>query len=223
MTRRRSIFSAAVIGAALTSLLLSGCATGQSSASAGSDTPVEGGDLVHAVTAIADGWQQQQQANNWHKSQVWTQLVETLVYVDDTGEVHPWLAESWEESDDGLQYTLKLRDDVTFSDGTALTADVVAKNLEVLGLGDESKGITRSPIVPGEFASAEAVDDSTALVTLKSPNRGFIPSLGFFAAGILGESTINLSLEEQAKLENVVGTGPFVFESQVPEREIVLT
>ena len=222
MTRRRSIFSAAVIGAALTSLLLSGCATGQSTASAGSDTPVEGGNLVHAVTAIADGWQQQQ-SNNWYKSQVWTQLVETLVYVDDTGEVHPWLAESWEESDDGLQYTLKLRDDVTFSDGTALTADVVAKNLEVLGLGDESKGITRSPIVPGEFASAEAVDDSTVLVTLKSPNRGFIPSLGFFAAGILGESTLDLPLEDQADLENVVGTGPFVFESQVPEREIVLT
>ena len=106
---------------------------------------------MHSVAAIADGWQQQQ-SNNWYKSQVWAQLVDTLVYVDDAGTIYPWLAESWEVSDDGLTYTLTIRDGVTFSDGTPLTAEVVARNLNVLGLGEPDKGIARSALIPVEFA-----------------------------------------------------------------------
>lgn len=37
----------------------------------------------------------------------------------------PWLATDWQVSDDGLAYTFDLRDDVTFSDGTAFTAESV--------------------------------------------------------------------------------------------------
>src|SRR5476651_2283519 len=42
-----------------------------------------------------------------------------------TDEVEPWLAESWTRSADGRQYTIKLRPNVTFSDGHAFTADDV--------------------------------------------------------------------------------------------------
>lgn len=204
---------------AITSLVVSACSG--TSANAGGEGG-DGGELVHAVTALDGGWQQQA-SNDWYKSQVWTQLVETLVYVDDAGEVHPWLADEWEESADGLTYTISLHDGVTFSDGTPLDAEIVAKNLNVLGHGDEDKGIARSSIVPGEFTSAEAVDELTVKVTLSSPNRGFIASLGFFAAGIIGESTLDASLEEQSDLENLVATGPFVVESETPGKEIIVT
>jgi peptide/nickel transport system substrate-binding protein len=216
MTRNPRIIPRALAAAALSSaLLLSGCATsgGAAPSSAGATEPHSGGEVVHAVAAIAEGWQQQQ-SNNWYKSQVWAQLVETLVFVDDEGVVYPWLADSWEVSDDGLSYTIVLRDGVTFSDGTPLTATTVARNLDILGLGDPDNGIVRSNLIPIEYAGAEAIDDRTVRVTLSSPNGGFIPSLGFFAAGIVGDATLDLPLEEQSLLENVVGTGPFVFESE---------
>lgn len=66
---------------AITSLVVSACSG--TSANAGGDGG-DGGELVHAVTALDGGWQQQA-SNDWYKSQVWTQLVETLVYVDDAG------------------------------------------------------------------------------------------------------------------------------------------
>ncbi|GAA4777779.1 ABC transporter substrate-binding protein [Microbacterium gilvum] len=217
LTRSRTFAAALAAGA----LLLSGCAASAAPAEGSSTEPVSGGTLVHALPALDAGWQQQA-ANNWYKSQVWAQLVETLVYVDADGTVHPWLAESWEQSDDGLVYTFHLRDDVTFSDGTALTAETVARNLDVLGLGDVDQGIARSPMIPLEYVAAEAVDALTVEVTLSSPNGGFLPSLGFFAAGILGDATLDLPLEGQSDIANVVGTGPFVFESEEAERSIDL-
>ena len=46
-----------------------------------------------------------------------------------TQEVEPWLAESWTRSDDGLRYTVKLRQGVVFSDGQPFTADDVVFSL----------------------------------------------------------------------------------------------
>jgi peptide/nickel transport system substrate-binding protein len=222
MKKPRAITWAVVSAGIVGSLLLAGCAPTSTGADpAGSGEPQSGGELVHAVTDLLDGWQQQQ-SNNWYKSQVWTQLVETLVYVDEEGTVYPWLADSWEESADGLSYTFQIRDGVSFSDGTPLTAETVAHNLNVLGLGDKEKGISRSPLIPGDFAGAEATGDLEVVVTLSAPNRGFIPSLGFFAAGILSDETLDLPLEQQSDLANVVGTGPFVFEEQTPGKEIVV-
>ena len=222
MSSSRKHAATALTGLLLGATLLSGCASSAAPEAATSELqPQSGGELVHSVAAIADGWQQQQ-SNNWYKSQVWAQLVDTLVYVDDAGTVYPWLAESWEVSDDGLTYTLTIRDGVTFSDGTPLTAEVVARNLNVLGLGEPDKGITRSALIPVEFAGAEATDDLTVAVTLSGPNGGFIPSLGFFATGIIGEATLDLPLEEQSALENLVGSGPFVFESEKPGQQITI-
>lgn len=44
-------------------------------------------------------------------------IYDTLVWKDSTGELLPWLAESWEESDDNRSYTFKLRDGITWHDG----------------------------------------------------------------------------------------------------------
>ena len=44
----------------------------------------------------------------------------------------PWLAESWEASDDLTSYTFTLAEDITFSDGTPLTSEVVAANFDAV-------------------------------------------------------------------------------------------
>ena len=50
-------------------------------------------------------------------------LGSTLVSRDHQAVYHPWLATSWEASEDGMLWTFQLRDDVTFHDGRPLTAD----------------------------------------------------------------------------------------------------
>ena len=59
-------------------------------------------------------------------------VYEGLVRLDDEGEVEPLLAESWEISEDGTEYTFTLRDDVTFHDGTPFDAEIAKFSLERL-------------------------------------------------------------------------------------------
>ena len=66
-------------------------------------------------------------------------VYETLTYYNDqTGEVEPLLATSWESKDDGLTWVFQIRDDVTFHDGTAMTAQNVVNSIQStidLGMG----------------------------------------------------------------------------------------
>ena len=41
-------------------------------------------------------------------------IFESLVKINEEGDLEPWLAESWEVSEDGKEYIFKLREDVTF-------------------------------------------------------------------------------------------------------------
>ena len=50
------------------------------------------------------------------------QVLDNLVSHAEDGSVVPWIATGWEVSEDGRAWTLQLREDVTFTDGTALDA-----------------------------------------------------------------------------------------------------
>src|SRR3989475_9779666 len=66
------------------------------------------------------------QALGLHTLRVTYQIFETLVTTpDDSTDVIPGLAESWQVSSDGLAWTFKLRRGVRFHDGTPLDADAV--------------------------------------------------------------------------------------------------
>jgi len=56
-------------------------------------------------------------------------LFDTLVVVDDNGNIQPSLADSWNSSAGGQRWQFNLRHGITFSDGSPLTADVVAAAL----------------------------------------------------------------------------------------------
>src|SRR6266446_107991 len=55
-------------------------------------------------------------------------VVETLTKLAPNGDIQPHLAESWSVSSDGLQYTFKLRQGITFHDKTPLNAAAVKWN-----------------------------------------------------------------------------------------------
>ena len=222
LIRRR--FRGLTVVALAATLALTGCATsandaGSSTADAG--TPVEGGDLSFLIGNFDTGFQPQY-ASWLYESQVWAQITDKLVYVDDQGETHPWLAESWEGNDDSTSFTLHLRDGVTFSDGSALDAETVAANIDLWANGDESRGISPSAFFPDTYDGYEVVDPQTLTVNFTKPTINFIPNLGYHGHIILGKTTVNASAEDQADLSQTVGSGPFVVEEFVSQEKVVL-
>jgi peptide/nickel transport system substrate-binding protein len=128
-------------------------------------------------------------------------------------EPQPWLAESWEISDDNTSVTLRLRDDVVFHSGRAMTAADVAATLEKAR--DPERGQQASgpmQVVEGW----ETLDDYTIQVTFEGP----LPDLQIFD---LLQFTNVIDPEGMDDLrQEPAGTGPFVLQSHRPGEELVL-
>ena len=140
---------------------------------------------------------------------VFHNVFEGLVLFDETGALTPGLAESWDISDDGLEYTFHLRDDVTFHNGKAFSAEDVVYTYESLsGLGGEEALSSKFK----NLTSVEAVDDYTVTMTLAEADAAF---LQYTRVAVLPKG-----YEDQSSAP--VGTGPFVFEKYVPGQMVVL-
>ena len=99
----------------------------------------------------------------------------SLVSVDANGKYHPYLAESWVVSEDGLTYTFKLREDVLFHDGTPLTAgDIVYTYNRALYPETASPGA--GPAL-GPIETIQALDDYTVEFILSTPYFPFLFAL----------------------------------------------
>lgn len=141
---------------------------------------------------------------------VFHNVFEGLVLFDETGALIPGLAESWDISDDGLTYTFHLRDDVTFHNGKAFSAEDVVYTYEFLsGLGGEEALSSKFK----NLTSVEAVDDYTVTMTLAEADAAFLQYTRRVAV-------LPKGYEDQSSAP--VGTGPFVFEKYVPGQMVVL-
>jgi peptide/nickel transport system substrate-binding protein len=144
------------------------------------------------------------------------QLYDSLVWLNDEGEIVPALAESWEVSDDGTEYTFTLRQGVEFHNGEPFTADSVVASWE-RGKAPDKKFGDRWAIVQ----AVTKVDDYTVtlktekanplLLRLVASNWGMVPPQYLAEVG------------EEGFAEKPVGTGPFVFEEWIKEDRIVMT
>ena len=143
-------------------------------------------------------------------------IYETLVWFDEDGNVIPWLAESWEVSDDGLEYTFKLREGVFFSDGTEFTADDVVANVN-RWIDPDVKVRSRSQLGPVE--SAEALDKYTVKIRLKEPYAPFLAALASYLL-ITSEETIERFGAES--IDEPIGTGPYILSDWKKGDEIIL-
>ena len=156
---------------------------------------------------------------------VW--LYDGLVRFDADMNIVPDLAESWTTSDDGLVYTIVLRQDVVFHDGTPMTADDVIFTAE-LTLNEATGSAYRSKfIVNGEPVVWAKVDDYTVTVTLPQPSSSFLAKLSradeiFFCIlpKHLLEGVTDLATAEFN--QNPVGTGPFKFVEYSADERLVM-
>jgi peptide/nickel transport system substrate-binding protein len=149
------------------------------------------------------------------------QLFDSLVEQDPaTGELIPWLAESWEVSADATTFTFHLRDDVTFSDGTPVTAEVVKQNFDEIPV----IGAKANWAIPyfTDYAASTVVDEHTVTVAFAAPNAPFLQAAATTALAIVAPATLATPYDERAT-GNLVGSGPFVLESYTPNSEVVVT
>ncbi|RYC97636.1 ABC transporter substrate-binding protein [Facklamia hominis] len=107
-------------------------------------------------------------------------LFDRLYYVD-TDETRYYLAESYDISEDGLEITVKLRDNMKWHDGEPINADDLIYTLKVVQ--DPKSGTTTEYLglgeVNGKPVSVEKIDDLTVKVTLPEYNSAYANQLGF--------------------------------------------
>jgi peptide/nickel transport system substrate-binding protein len=148
-------------------------------------------------------------------------ILERLVYQDaKTAELSPWLATSWNANEEATRYTISLRDGVTFSDGTPLTAQVVKANLDQIAQGDSSRGLPKWSMV-ANYDRTEVDSPTQVSVYFTRPNISFPQQLSMPQAGILAERSLAFAYQDQCQGKNLITTGPFVFVSERPGKEIV--
>ncbi|MEJ7844339.1 MAG: ABC transporter substrate-binding protein [Acidimicrobiales bacterium] len=140
-------------------------------------------------------------------------LYDTLLWKDSTGEPLPWLAESFERSDDDLTFTFELRPDVLWSDGTPLTAEDVVFTFDFYaGL----EGLP-PPVVaqaPQGIASVTASGPTTVAITLESPDVTFPEQVAGTIPIIprhIWEGITDPAAEQDVAI--LVGSGPYVLDS----------
>lgn len=113
-------------------------------------------------------------------------VFESLFYLNyETGEMEPWLAESFEYSDDATQLTITVREGVEWSDGEPFTADDIAFTLNML---KENPDLVTAAAVETWVDSVEAADERTVDITLTGSNPRFV--LDNFAVQIWGAIVI---------------------------------
>jgi peptide/nickel transport system substrate-binding protein len=149
-------------------------------------------------------------------------LYETIVEAADASNVEPGLAESWEVSEDGLVWTFKIREGVTFSDGTPLTAVEAAWSLNWI---IENQAPTMVSYLSG-VSKIEAPDATTLTITVDTPVSNMISSKLLYAY-ILPESIWGgMSAEEIPEFDDpmavTIGAGPYRLTEYQPDEYIIL-
>lgn len=130
----------------------------------------------------------------------------TLFELNKDLEPVPSLAESAEVSDDGLTWTIKLKEGIQFHDGTPFTADAV-KAIVDKTLGDNPP-IRSSFIGRNDLESATVIDDHTVEIKTKQPVGPFLYMLAGPAWAINSPAAYEKYGEDATK--NPVGTGPYL-------------
>lgn len=136
-------------------------------------------------------------------------VYETLThYNSDTGEVDPLLATEWTTNDDGTVWTFKLRDDVTFHDGSKMTAAQVVNSFKrSMDLGQGGAYIWDA-VLEENGGSIEATGDYEVTITCGYPCAIDLVVSAGYAAYIMSDSVVDKTTEWFNE-GNDGGTGPY--------------
>lgn len=198
-----------------------GGGSGSSGSTAGSDTSAQtppaavAQDLVYAVDAEPAGLDPHLETAHAsirvHKN-IYSRLLTQEADLTLSGD----LAEAWEMSEDGTEYTFTLREGVKFHNGREFVADDVVYSYERL-MDPDSGSVAANYFTSVE--SVEAVDDYTVKFILSGPDATFLSYVANPYAAIVPKEVV----EEYGDLKtNPCGTGPFMLKEYIEGNQMVL-
>ncbi|MBU1112860.1 MAG: ABC transporter substrate-binding protein [Candidatus Omnitrophica bacterium] len=146
-----------------------------------------------------------------------------------TTEVEPNLAQSWEVSEDGKVWTFHLRQDVNWSDGVPFTAADVVFTFNQLIFNLDIETSSRDVFtIEGKIFKVEELDKFTVRFILPVKFAPFLRGMGqeilpkHLLEKVVSKGKFNYHWGLDTKLEDIVGTGPFMLSKYLPAERITL-
>ncbi len=217
----------AVVLAGAAGSALAGCSSSSSSSSTtaaassskpgvGVGTPVRGGSLNIGLVAEIDGFYPPN--NHWDTNgYLYAQcLYDPLMAIAADGSIQPYLAETCTPNSTFDTWTLTLRPNVKFHDGSALDATVVVNNFTAL----KASLLTGQALT--QVTSCTATDPMTVVYKLQAPNPGFAAGLATQVGYVVAQAMIDQANAKVAT-PTPVGTGPFVYQDWQPNNHFTCT
>jgi peptide/nickel transport system substrate-binding protein len=137
-------------------------------------------------------------------SVLYSNVFEGLTRFMGDGSVVPGLAKSWDISEDGLTYTFKLQEGVTFHDGTTMDANDVKFTLDRIAAEDSANA---QKALYSAISEVNVVDPATVEIKLSEPNGNLLFNLAWGDAVIVAPESID-NIKQLP-----IGTGAFKFTS----------
>lgn len=166
------------------------------------EVPQKGGNLVMVRSAPIQTLVPTLPAEN---GSIWAleEIFDTLLFPTQDGkDVQPGLATEWKQSEDGLEWTFKLRSGVKFSDGTPMTSKDVKFSLDKASNPENPWGFINASIT-----EVKAPDEHTVVVRTKAPFAPLPSVMAIFSNSVVPENYGGKTIEEFGKAP--IGTGPF--------------
>jgi peptide/nickel transport system substrate-binding protein len=182
------------------------------------EEPVRGGTLIHGMGTTP------RHLNPAVQSGIATgapgaQLFAAPLRYDEDWTPQPYLAESWEWSDDGLKMTLKLVEDATFHDGEPITSEDVAFSVKTIQENHPFKAMF-APVT-----SVDTPDEHTAVLNLSKPHPALLLAMSSQLMPIIPKHVYGDGQDVKSHPRNstdVVGSGPFKLVEFVPDQHVIL-
>lgn len=202
---RRGFLTGAGALSVLAGLGLAGC--GSSSSESGSSAAKTASDgLVIPVSATVTTLNRD--LESMAEGFLQLQGFVSVLYVCDGDDTRYYLAESC-NTDDGLTYTLKLRDDLKWHDGEKITADDVVFTFNCNADTDNGAGFANVCFIGDDQVTCEKVDDLTVNFTLPSVSASYFEILGHLV--LIPEHAFDGNTDIKSAKANLtdIGSGPY--------------
>ncbi|NLA65756.1 MAG: ABC transporter substrate-binding protein [Leucobacter sp.] len=203
------------LGAAALALALplTACTT-----TADSPTGEAGATLVYATGDAEPTCLDPHVGGNFPQALFATQVLESMVALNESGEIVPWLATDWQVSDDGLTWEFTLDPEATFSDGTPVDAQAIQANIE--HLQDPATASSTGYLAVQQIDTIEPVNDSVVRFHLHRPDAALLESLAQPWVAIQAPS--GMARGTDANCLEPIGSGPFMVTDWVKQDRITL-
>lgn len=145
-----------------------------------------------------------------------------LKFKEGSNTIEPSLAERYEVSKDGLEYTFYLRKGVKFSDGTPFNAEAVKINYDRQSPAHRAPGMGYAPLVYANVKEVKVVDDNTVKFIMERPSTPFLKNMAMLFASAIASPAAIAKGPDYLK-ENPVGTGQYVLYRWDHGQQVILT